>query len=1329
MCDRVAENEYVETLIEKEMQSSYLDYAMSVIIGRALPDARDGLKPAQRRTLYAMYKLGNTHDKPTKKSARIVGSVIGLYHPHGDLAAYATLVRMAQPFSMNHTLVEGQGNMGCFTADTKIRLVDGRDVSFSELIDEQAKGKRHWTYSINPDTHLIEIAEIKNPRQTRKNATLVEVTLDNGEKIKCTPDHRFLTRYGIYKQAKDLAPEDSLIPLYTKIYDGADDKNLKGYEVLLQPYNNNWQFTHRLSDAWNIREGVYAKSRGKIRHHIDFNKKNNNPDNITRLNWKEHWEVHYNATAWRHKHDPEYVRKLAEGRRKFIEENPTIFSKRLSERNKRNWKDPAYRKRMTEMFKALWDDDAYKEGRRKLSSTHLKNLWKTKEFQELMSGLASERLKELWKDPAYRERQRKRTKEISDRLWSNPEHRKYISESMKRIAKDPTWIARQSKIAKALWNDPIYRGKFSTDRFKEMSKKLWADEAFRGKMRMKAIEQWKDPYFRGKMSSLTRERGLKRSKENPQLMKALAQLSKQSLHKKWRDPQYKQRVIKSKILGHTSKLLKKYKIITPEIYDSERKNNGVPRATNALKYFSDFEQIVQEARTYNHKVVSVQLLNERADVFDITIEKLNNFALSAGVFVHNSIDGDPPAAQRYTEVRLNSLAEEMLADIEKKSVPFIPNFDNTEEEPLILPSKVPNLLLNGAAGIAVGVATNILPHNLREICDAIIAYIGNLQITAQELLQYVNGPDFPTGGTVFYNSTLAASYLNGRGSCTIRGKTATEEHKGRQSIVVTEIPYTVNKASLVQKIAELVRDRKVQGISDLRDESGKEGIRIVIELKRDANPDAILNTLYKHTQLQITIPVMNVAVIKNNLVTLNLIQMIKIFIDHRIEVIKNRTQYDLSVASDRLHIVEGLLIAISNIDEVVAAIKKSADSKEARTGLMERYGMTEKQANAVLDMKLSKLTGLEGAALQGERSDLEASIKDYNDILANESRILQIIKDETKELKEKYGRDRRTFIDKETSIGEIESEDLIVDEDTTVILTKNNYMKRMPSSVYKSQGRGGRGVIAIELREGDFVKQISYCKSKDYLLVLTSKGRAYWLKAYQVPEANRYSIGKAAVNLVKLSEGESVELMVNTREFTSRFLTFITKRGTIKRVRAESFSKPRSSGILAIPLNQGDSLADACVSDGKANLFIATKKGKALRFNESDIRPMGRNAHGVRGIRLSQGDEVVKLLQAGESDLITTITENGFGKVTKLDEYRLQRRGGKGVINLKAKEKTGSIVKSLKTPEISSILLISSKGISIQFPVSAIRVTGRSASGVRLMRLDRGSAVVDAQVI
>ena len=706
-----------------------------------------------------------------------------------------------------------------------------------------------------------------------------------------------------------------------------------------------------------------------------------------------------------------------------------------------------------------------------------------------------------------------------------------------------------------------------------------------------------------------------------------------------------------------------------------------------------------------------------------------NHTLVEGQGNMGSIDGDPPASMRYTEVRLNRFAEEMLSDIEKKAVPFSPNFDSTEEEPLILPAKVPQLLVNGAAGIAVGVATNIMQHNLREVCDAVVAYVDNPEITAQGLLQYIKGPDFPTGGTVFYSNALTASYVNGRGSCTIRGKSVIEEQKGRSTIVIKEIPYNVNKASLVQKIAELVKEKKIQDISDLRDESGKEGIRVVIELRKGAAPDAVLNTLYKHTQMQVTIPVMNIAVIKNALITLNLKQFIKVFVDHRVEVIKARTKHDLDVAADRLHIVEGLIVAIENIGNVISAIRESSDAKEARVNLAKSYNITEKQANAILDMKLSKLTSLESASLESEKTDLTGSIIGLKEILESDSRVLQIIKDEINDIREKYGRDRRTTIESNAGIEDIENEDLIVDDETTVILTNNSYMKRMPTNIYKTQGRGGKGVIAIELREGDFVKQIASCRAKDHLLVLTSRGRAYWLKAYQVPEANRYSVGKPAINLVKLAEGETVEKIVNTRTFAGSFLTFITKKGTIKRVRAESFAKPRVTGILAVPINQGDALADACISDGKSDILIATKKGKALRFKESDIRAMGRNAHGVRGIKLSQGDSVVNLLHATEKDLITTITENGFGKVTKLDEYRLQMRGGKGVINLKVNEKTGAVVKSLKALGQSSILLINSKGLSIQFPISAIRITGRSASGVRLMRVEKGSVVVDAQVV
>jgi DNA gyrase subunit A len=708
-----------------------------------------------------------------------------------------------------------------------------------------------------------------------------------------------------------------------------------------------------------------------------------------------------------------------------------------------------------------------------------------------------------------------------------------------------------------------------------------------------------------------------------------------------------------------------------------------------------------------------------------------NHTLVEGQGNMGSIDGDSPAAARYTEVRLTKLAEEMLEDLDKNAVPMMPNFDNTEEEPTLLPAKVPNLLLNGSSGIAVGVATNIMPHNLSEICDAVVAYLANNTITSEQLLNYIKGPDLPTGGTIFYNEALLASYLKGRGAVVIRAKTETEKIKNKEAIIVTEIPYTVNKASLVEQIANLVKEKKVIGISDLRDESGKEEggtrSRIVIELKPDAEKEYVLNQLYKHSQLQISLPVMNIAVLGNRLLTLTLKDFVRHFVDHRTSVIKNRSAYDLKIATDRLHIAEGLLVAVQNIEQIVASIKKSKEIKEARALLMQGYALSEKQANAILDMKLGKLTGLERGSLETEKINLKSKISELEGILADAQKVLNIIKTETQYIKSTYGRERRTQIDSSAPLV-IEREDLIQDDETTIILTKNNYIKRIDTKAYRQQDRGGRGVIAISLKEGDIVKQITYCRLKDHLLIISNTGRAYWLKAYMVPEEGRYGSGKAAINLVKFEDGEHAEAIINTKSFAKSFITFITAKGKIKRTEAENFSNPRANGIRALNLVPGDSLADVCLSDGNSELFIATRKGKALRFSENDIRPMGRQAAGIRGIRLNEGDNVINIISAKARDQVLSITELGYGKITELEKYRLQRRGGKGVLNIRVKEKTGYVVRALKVDNAGNLMLINSKGISISFATNEIRVTGRAASGVRLMRLDPGVKIIDAQL-
>ena len=704
-----------------------------------------------------------------------------------------------------------------------------------------------------------------------------------------------------------------------------------------------------------------------------------------------------------------------------------------------------------------------------------------------------------------------------------------------------------------------------------------------------------------------------------------------------------------------------------------------------------------------------------------------NYPLVFGQGNMGSIDGDPPAAQRYTEVKLSKISGDILDDIEKNSVNFVPNFDNTEKEPVLMPSKVPNLLVNGSSGIAVGVATNILPHNLAEVADAIIHYIDNRDIEPKQLLEFIKGPDFPTGGVVYWNENLIRSYLTGRGSVTIKGKVAVEKEKNREIIIITEIPYTVNKSLLVESFANLVKDKRVVGISDIRDESDKKGIRIVIELRQSVSADFILNSLYRYTQLQINLPVMNIGILSNKLLTFNIKQFISEFVKHRFEIIERRSRFDLDIATQRLHIVDGLIIAIQNISDVVDCIKKSSSVEDAKKSLIDLYSISEKQAKAILDMKLSKLTSLETGSLSSEKAELSKKIAELEQILADENLIYSIIKDETNEIKQKYGRERRTEISQNIQDIEINDENLISDEDTIVVLTKDSYVKRVPPSLYKVQDRGGKGVMSIDLKENDYTKQLIYCKTKDFLLVFTDRGRVHWLKTYRIPEEGKYSRGKAIVNLLNL-ENEKVQKLINIRGFENKGIVLITKKGTIKKMDAENFSRPRSNGIIAITIDPDDELVDAIILEQNEDIFIATRNGKSIKFMQQDLREIGRTASGVRGIRLGNNDSVTNVIAVKKEDLIVSVTSKGFGKITEAEKYRLQKRGGKGTINIKLKEKTGMLVKALKASPTDSILLINSKGLVIKFLISDIRLTNRAASGVKIMRLDSDTEIIDAQI-
>lgn len=703
-----------------------------------------------------------------------------------------------------------------------------------------------------------------------------------------------------------------------------------------------------------------------------------------------------------------------------------------------------------------------------------------------------------------------------------------------------------------------------------------------------------------------------------------------------------------------------------------------------------------------------------------------NHTLAEGQGNFGSIDGDPPAAMRYTEVRLSKLSEEMLEDIEKDTADFVPNFDNTETEPLVLPSKVPNLLINGATGIAVGVATSIPPHNLGEVCDAIIHRIDKKESTAEEVLNIIKGPDFPTGGIAVMSQNAYNGYKYGRGQLTIKAKAEIDDKQ--KKVVIKEIPYNVNKSNLMQTMAELARDKKIIGLRDIRDESDKHGIRIVIDFKEEGSGEQILNMLYKYTQLQVTFPLINLAVIGKSLKSLNILQIIDTFLSHRREVVLRRSKYDLEVAKNRLHIVEGLLIAIESIDKIIATIKASAEVSEARSRLMSGFNLSEKQSNAILDMKLSRLTHLESNSLNKEKEELKGKVGYLEGVIQSPEAIDGIIKEETADIKKRFSRPRRTEILYSEEEAEIQDEDTISNEKITVILTNNGYVKKLALANYKEQGRGGKGIISINLKEGDFARQILTCNNKDFIIGITNLGRAYWVKAYRVPEGSRYSEGKAIVNLVDTKDEKIINIFT-VNQFIDSKIVFLTSRGIVKKLKAELFSRPRSNGVRAINLNAGDQVADVKIYSGEKYLIISTKNGKAIKFKEEDLRYIGRTAIGVRGIRL-KGDDIAKnIIAANEAGSIFTITENGYGKVTEIDKYREQGRGGSGVINLKVNQKTGPVAKCMFLKGDDNVVLINSQGVSITFPTSEVRVTGRAASGVRLMHVNPGIKVVDAALL
>ena len=736
-----------------------------------------------------------------------------------------------------------------------------------------------------------------------------------------------------------------------------------------------------------------------------------------------------------------------------------------------------------------------------------------------------------------------------------------------------------------------------------------------------------------------------------------------------------------------------------------------------------------------------------AAVYDTLVRMAQDFnmryPLIDGQGNFGSVDGDPAAAYRYTECRLTRLAEEMLADIEKETVDFVPNFDESTEEPTVLPTKVPNLLINGSDGIAVGMATKVPPHNLREVVEATILLVQKPNSSLDDILKIVPGPDFPTGAYIYGRSGIKAAYESGRGQFTMRAKAAIERPtKEKQQIVITEIPYQANKAKVIERIAELVQNKKIEGISDIRDESDREGMRIVIELKRGEQPEVILNNLYKHTQLQETFGMIMLAIVNGQPRTLPLIEALQLFIDHRVTVVRRRTAYDLRKAQERAHILEGFLKALSQLDAIIKLIRASKTPRDARDGLMGRFEFTERQAQAILELQLQRLTALERDKIQEEYDALQKKIAEYQEILASDKALKRVIVDELKQVQKDYGDDRRTEIIEEQA--EIKLEDLIADEEAVITVSHSGYLKRTALSTYRQQGRGGKGRMGMKTREEDFVEHLFIASTHSYILVFTNTGKLHWLKVYEIPDVGAAGRGKHILNLVNLAKGEKVAAVLSVRELpdapkdiqvdgesvaSEGYVIMVTRKGVIKKTRLAEFSNPRSAGILAMKIDEGDELIAAQLTSGRDTIFLASHEGMAIRFPETDVRDMGRAAYGVNGMNLDKGDYLVGMQVVGEKELILSVTEKGFGKRTPITEYRLQSRAGKGVINVKTADRNGKVVAVLSVSEESEVMIITQQGKITRLDASQVRETGRSAQGVKLIALEEGDQVSAAGLV
>ncbi len=1247
--------------IEDELKNSYLAYSMSVIVGRALPDARDGLKPVHRRILYAMYDMGMFHDKPFKKSARIVGE--------------------------------------CFTKDTLVLTSRG-------LIPIKEVKKGNIVYTQNGVEEVRELYEMPKKR-------LLEITLKNGIKNTVTPSQKFkvINKQLEYewKEAKDLTENDFAVvkAQYPKITETVKLRVLNNRFIELNE-NLAYLLGQFLSDGW------VEKSSGRL---CFFS---TSEPVINRIRSILQTELGYEAVVEQKQYNYIMVnRHVTLGLAYQIRINSRAICSYVADTFELHYVD-ALSKTIPKQFftsptsviyallSGLIDGDGSVHKTRDVIHYGSVSPVMFKQLLQLTQqlGILGNRRVQRPKAHSINGRSVKSKYPLHCIEWSGDFAAQLASRLTLSCEKKNERAQRIActKKGKGEFEVIPYAGEVL---FGELSKAhlgsgWYADnDGNRFRAGIKYRTGSKIRYAKN-----LREKGLRRSQ-----------------------------IIEWGMLDKLKKIRSPYapfleEVITQNLFfiPIQRITAKEPEPTYDIQTGASHEFIANGMVVHN--CLGKYHPHGDSAVYDSLVRMAQEFSLRytliQGQGNFGSIDGDSPAAMRYTECRLNKVAEEMLQDLDKETVLFSPNFDDSLTEPSVLPAKIPNLLLNGSSGIAVGMATNMPPHNMREICAGLRAYIDNPSITVHDLIQFIKGPDFPTGGIIQGRNGIINAYTQGKGHILVQAKVLIEDlKKERKQLIVTEIPYQVNKTMLIEEIAELVKQKHIKEISDIRDESDREGMRIVLELKQGANPEVVVNQLYKHSRLQVTFGIINLALVNNEPKVLTLKQLIEQFVEHRRSVVRKRTAFDLKKAEQRAHLLEGLIIALNHIDQAIALIKKSKQTEEAKQGLMIVFKLSDEQAKAILEMRLQRLTSLEQSKIRDEHADLLKLIVRLKVILADEQKILNLIKDELSQLDAQYGDARKTEI-LEAEGEDLVVEDLIESKDMVVTISHQGYCKRLPMETYRQQHRGGKGIIAATTKDEDFIEEIFIANTHDYLLCFTDKGIVHWLKVYQIPEASRQAKGTAIVNLLNI-EGEKVTAVIPVKVFDEQhYLCLATKKGTIKKTNLSEYGNPRRGGVKGIVLDEGDELIGAHLTDGTKKIILATKNGNAIKFDEKNARPIGRVAKGVRGIMLRDKDEVVGLIIEEPESTILTITENGYGKRTDLSEYRVIGRGGMGVINIQCSERNGPVVHVSCAKESDEVMVISKGGIVIRIPVKDISIIGRNTQGVRIMKLEGDDTVVSA---